>query len=212
MKASSPEGDSRQPGKSPGSRDRSGHSVWRWLLHASYGVGVVLVLLVLAPDRWLAVSSLGLILAAQVAVEWLRLRHDRANRLFTALFGRLVLRSEVSTVASSTWYTAGVALAVAVLPREAALSGVLILALADPAASLVGQRWGRHPWLGGSLEGMASFTLVAMGVLLIHHDPLVALLAAPPAAIVERLSGRLDDNLVMPVASGAIVWLLGLVL
>ena len=66
--------------------------------------------------------------------------------------------------------------------------------------------------LGGSLEGMASFAVVAAGVLLLHHEPLVALLAAPPAAIAERLAGRLDDNLVMPVASGAIVWLLGLVL
>jgi dolichol kinase len=166
----------------------------------------------LAPDRWPAVSALCLVLAAQVTVEWLRLRYQRVNRLFMAAFRRLVLRSEVATVASSTWYTAGVILALAVLPREAALSGILILALADPAASLVGQRWGRRPMLGGSLEGMASFAVVAAGVLLLPHEPLVALLAAPPAAIAERLAGRLDDNLVMPVASGAIVWLLGLVL
>jgi dolichol kinase len=186
--------------------------VWRWLLHASYGVAVTLALLGLAPGRWVAVSALCIVLAAQVAVEWLRLRYEAVNRLFMAAFRRLVLRSEVATVASSTWYTAGAIVALAVLPREAALSGILILALADPAASLVGQRWGRHPMLGGSLEGMASFTVVAVGVLLVHHEPLVALLAAPPAAIVERLSGRLDDNLVMPIASGAIVWLLSLLL
>ncbi len=203
---------SRPPGDSPEPRERSGHSVWRWLLHASYGVAVVLALRILTPGRWPAVSALCLILGAQVAVEWLRLRHESVNRLFMGAFRHLALRSEVATVASSTWYTAGVIVALAVLPREAALSGILILALADPVASLVGQRWGRHPVLGGSLEGVASFIIVSVGVLLVHHDPLVALLAAPPAAIAERLSGRVDDNLVMPVAAGAIVWLLELVL
>jgi dolichol kinase len=193
------------------SRDRSGHSVWRWLFHATWGIVVVVALQVLSPGRGLAVLVLALVLLAQVGVEWLRLRYERINRLFVGAFRLLVLPVEVGTVASSTWYTAGVMAAVAVLPREAALSGILILALADPVASLVGQRWGRHSLLGGSWEGTVGFLVVTLGVLLVRHEPLVAILAAPIAALAERLSGRLDDNLVMPLASGAIVWVLTLV-
>ena len=201
----------RPPDATTESRDRSGHSVWRWLFHATWGIVVVVALQVLSPGRGPAVLALALVLVVQVGVEWLRLRYERINRLFVGAFRLLVLPGEVGTVASSTWYTAGVMAAVAVLPREAALSGILILALADPVASLVGQRWGRHPLLGGSWEGTVGFLVVTLGVLLVRHEPLVAILAAPIAALAERLSGRLDDNLVMPLASGTIVWVLTLV-
>lgn len=186
--------------------------MWRWLFHASWGVVIVVALRVLSPERSSAVLILAFILMAQVGVEWLRLRHQGVNRVFVGVFRLLVLPAEVGNVASSTWYTAGILLSVALLPREAALSGILILALADPAASLVGQRWGRHPLLGGSWEGTAGFMVMALGVLLVRHEPLVALLATPLVALAERLSGRLDDNLVTPVASGAIVWVLSAVL
>ncbi len=199
-------------GAAPEPRDRSGHSVWRWLFHASWGVVIFAALRVLSPERWSAVLILALVLVAQASVEWLRLRHPSVNRIFVGAFRLLVLPVEVGTVASSTWYTAGVLLSVALLPRDAALSGILILALADPVASVVGQRWGRHRLLGGSWEGTAGFAVMALGVLLVRHEPMVAVLAAPLVALAERLSGRLDDNLVTPVASGAIVWVLSVVL
>lgn len=173
---------------------------------------IVLLVAWRAPTRQSTVLVLASLLAVQVAVEVLRLRVPAVNRAFLALLRPLVLPKEAGGPASSTWYTAGALVALAVLPRQAALSGILILALADPVASVVGQRWGRHPFLGGSWEGTVGFLVTALAILLARHDPAVAAFGAPLAALSERLSGPLDDNLVTPVASGAIVWLLWMAL
>jgi dolichol kinase len=99
-------------------------------------------------------------------------------------------------------------LAVAFFSREVAVSGILVLALADPAASYVGQRWGRRPFLGASLEGTALFAAVAFAVLAPRHGLLPGAVGALAMTLAERLSWPLDDNLTIPVVGAAVLTLL----
>lgn len=92
----------------------------------------------------------------------------------------------------------------------AALAGLLVLALGDAAAALVGQRFGRHPYhlLGSrrSWEGSGAMFLVSalvVGLVLQATGggprPLLAAGVALAATLAEALSPAGSDNLTVPL-------------
>ena len=185
-----------------------GVQLWRRLVHALNGTVVVGAITVLEIPRWTAVWILAAAFLLQLISDVLRLRVDRANELFFRLFSRLATPREATGIASATWYTMGMLLALTAFPLDAALSGILVLAWADPAASYVGRRWGRRAFLGGTAVGSSVFLVVAMTVLAARHPLHVAAASALLVAIVERVSWPIDDNLTVPVAcAGAVTWL-----
>jgi dolichol kinase len=190
----------------------AGAQPWRRLFHAANGLVVAGVLHYTDLPRGVAVGILGALLAGLVALDVIRLRSRRTNELFFRAFGPLVTPREAKGPASSTWYALGLLTTVAMFPRAAAISGILVLALADPAASWVGRRWGRHPFLGATLEGSGVFLLVSLAVLLMRHSWPVALVSAVAATLAERFAWPVDDNLIVPVAGAAAVTLLRSVL
>ena len=101
---------------------------------------------------------------------------------------------------------AGILAAVALFPLEAAVPAIWVLALADPAAGCVGRRWGRRRLGTGTLEGVATFVLVAGAVLSVAVPLPVALLGAVVGGLVEIAPWRVDDNLVIPPAVAGVLW------
>ena len=80
--------------------------------------------------------------------------------------------------------------------------------MADPAASVVGRIWGTIPLGKGSVQGTLVFVAVAWAALtLLLGHPLAMLAVAAAAAISEILPGLVDDNLVIPLTTGALLWL-----
>lgn len=189
-------------------RTRGGQP-WRRVFHALTGVTLATLLVVWAPPRSLALALLSSATVLAALLDVARLRIPALNVLFFRAFTSLASPREARGPASSTWYLLAVTLAVAIFPLPAAISGILVLALADPAASWVGRRWGRRPFLGGSVEGTLVFLLVAGAVLLVRHPAPAALAAAVLAALAERRSWPLDDNLAVPLVTAAALTLLG---
>jgi dolichol kinase len=93
--------------------------------------------------------------------------------------------------------------------------GLTVLGLADPAAGLVGRRFGRIKLVHGrSLEGTTAFVLVGalacLGLLTLCHPTLgwsaavgLTLAAVIPGALAELFAHKIDDNLLVPMAAGA---------
>lgn len=189
-------------------RSTAGPQPWRRAFHALNGVTVAAILTWWPYSAESALAGLAVVVVGLLAFDLLRLRVPDANRLFFRWFQVLVSPREADAIASSTWYMAGIALAVALAPGAAAVTGTLVLALADPAASYFGRRWGRRAFLGGTLEGSAVFLAVALAVLAPRHGLLTALAVALPVTLLERRSWPLDDNLAVPVATAVLVTLL----
>lgn len=115
---------------------------------------------------------------------------------------------EARRLSGATWLAMGYALA-AQLPWLAARSGILVGGLADPAASLVGGRWGKGAGTAKTVAGSAAFFVVAFSVLVASGVPvLVAWVSGAATALVERFAGPVDDNLVVPIAGALAVLLL----
>ncbi len=179
---------------------------WRRLFHAASGLIIAGVLVAVDPAWTVAVGVLALLTAGCLVGDLVRLRVPSLNRLFFRVFRRLASPREAEGLASSTWYMLGVLASVAVFPREIAISAVLVLALADPAASYAGRRWGRRRLGAGTVEGSLVFLSVALIVLIPAGAWLVGVATALVVSLAEATPSPIDDNLVVPLATGAMLW------
>lgn len=178
---------------------------WRRAFHAASGLALALLPGLLGLERPAVLAVVGALLAVALGLDLARLRAPGLNRLFFRTFSRLASPREATRWASSTWYLAGALLVLAFLPATA-VPGILVLAVADPAASVVGRRWGRVRLGKGSVQGSVAFFLVSGAVLLVATGgDLRAWPAALAATVAELLPLPLDDNLTVPlVAAGAL--------
>jgi len=117
------------------------------------------------------------------------------------------------------FYLIGVFLAMILFPKDITMASILILALGDAIAPMVGEYGNiKHPFSEKKfLEGTIAGALVAfIGALLFvkHYE---AALAAIIAMIIEGIDLRLgrqpiNDNIVIPVVAGGVIWLIRLII
>ncbi len=166
---------------------------------------------------WISWSLLALFVAMDIG----RRTSQRFNEwLVAGIFGKISRPNEAHRVPAATYYMAAIAVGVLTMPQHAIELGVLVLGFADPAAAIVGKRWGRRKLVGdrsvvgtatfvlvGTLVGVAFLALVAPGLGLLG-----GLAVAGPSALVGALAelggGRVDDNLTIPLAAGLVATLL----
>jgi dolichol kinase len=183
-----------------------GPQPWRRLFHAASGVGIATGLVLLEIPWGVAVGLLALLTLLAAGIDLLRLTRPAVNVLFFRVLRPLASPREARRVASSTWYLLGILLAVAFFPRSVAVPAILVLALADPAASYLGRRWGRRRLGAGTVEGSLVFLGVALAVLVPLAGWLVGTATALVTAVVEVIPLPVDDNLLIPLLSGALLW------
>lgn len=183
---------------------------WRRFFHAANGLIVVGLVTWAGIGTGDLVGALLVLFALLAGLDALRLTTPRVNLLFFRSFRSFASPREAGRPSSATWYVAGVDLTLLLFGTESALAGILVLALADPAASVVGRRWGRAPLGKGTVEGMVVFLAVAGLAASTVAPPPAAVCAAIGGAAVEPLRWPLDDNLTVPLAAGAAAALPGL--
>ncbi len=185
-------------------------NIHRSLMHVLSGLIVLALIQMLPGLRELRMAAGGAALLAW-SLEISRRYSPAMNRFCMWVFARVAHPHETKQVNSSTWYTTALlGLALFTSPMVASVA-VAVLGFGDPAAALIGRRWGRHRLASGrSLEGCAAFVVAgfaaAFGTLWLcypgnPHGPAVALAAAVAGAVAELLTRRLDDNLVIPLAA-----------
>jgi dolichol kinase len=183
----------------------AGPQPWRKAFHAFNAVAMATLLATLQPSRSSALAILGALVVGAFVADVVRLNSPRANALFFRAFGKLASPREARGIASSTWYILGIFLAVMLFPQRVAVTSVLVLGLCDPAAAAYGRRYGKRPFLGGTLEGTLAFFVVGALIVGLRHGWPAALVAGAASALVERRAWPLDDNLAVPLVCGAAI-------
>ena len=136
----------------------------------------------------------------------------RLNDFLMGMMGKLAHPHEAWRVNSATWYATACVILALIWNLPVASLGIAVLGFADPAAAIIGRRYGRIKLVNGrTLEGTATF--IAVGTLV--ATPWLAFVwgMAPGLAlklaffgslaggIAELFSRRVDDNLSIPVAT-----------
>ena len=185
----------------------TGLQTGRRIVHAITGTVIFLAVAQLDLSESLIITGLSVLFLILLASDLVRLRVPHLNILFFRFFQILVSPRESQSIASSTWYILGALIAIVLFPISAALSGILVLAWADPTASYLGRRWGRRSFLEGTLVGTTAFLVVAVLILSVRHPLTIAIPSACLITLVERLAWPLDDNLVLAPACAGILTL-----
>lgn len=197
----------------------------RRLFHMLTGSLIVAVASCIDSKRTI-VGLLSLVTAVAFGVEIFRLSSQRLNDWVMKWTGPLVRAGEDAHFTGVFHYCVGCTLAVVVFPRPIAFLSILYLAFGDPIASLVGVRFGRVIWranpldLRKSLEGsiaclifcatltfVVSFFFALTSGLQFQDRIWFSLLGGLGAMFGEILPLRTDDNLGLPLISGAFLWL-----
>lgn len=182
---------------------------WRRAFHACSGLLLGLGPPALGLSRGTTVALLAGALAIAATLDGVRLRRPALNARFFKVFRHLASPREAEGPASSTWYVLGALLAWLLFPAPYASGAILVLALADPAASLIGRIWGTVPVGKGSAQGSLAFAVVAwVSLTLLLGSPVLMLAVASLVACAEVLPLRADDNLVIPLTTGGLLWLI----
>lgn len=165
------------------------------------------------------VHTFGTIACLVYVADRIRIAYPEVVERWAPAVNRLLVRAEEQMrEAAMTPYAIAVLLTILTVPKPAALVAIYTLAIADPAAAIVGIRWGRRRIAQNrSLEGSAAFfcatLLVATAVLGQATDGSTlavagaALTIALAAALCELLPLRIDDNMTIPLFVGFTTWI-----
>ncbi len=171
--------------------------------------------------QWLTIALLTWVVVAETTRRYI----PAVNAALMRFFAPIAHPHESHRMNSASWY--GIALFILAFTSStmACSLAVIVLGIADPAAAIIGRRYGSIKLRAGrSLEGSLTFVLVgfvvSLAVLatLYAHLPVgaavvIALAASVSGAVAEVFSSRwLDDNLTIPVVVAAAVSLMSFVL
>lgn len=177
-------------------------------------VGLIQFVLTPLTMVWLALGFAGLAWALELVRWWA----PSTNKYITVPWKLFLHPDEIWRINSATWLCTALLFLALSFDAQTCTLAVIVLGIADPAAALIGRRFGRTRLHGnrtlagttafvvaGTLAGVAVLTLIAPDISL-WRGALLALFAAAPAAAAELYSTRLDDNLTVPVSAGIGAW------
>ena len=181
---------------------------YRSFYHAVYGLIVVGVLFVSSNIAFLFLClSFMLLLMA----EYVRKSDGTGN---VTMYVKKVLNKPVKEYekrgyVASFSYTAGMLLVILFLPLKFAIGSALILSVGDPAAAVVGKRFGKHKFRHNpdkSFEGsLAMFIVSFVSLSFLSISVSVGLFAAISAVILESFDLKASDNLLIPIFAGIVM-------
>ena len=136
----------------------------------------------------------------------------RLNDFLMGLMGKIAHPHEAWRVNSATWYATACVILASMWDLKVASIGLAVLGFADPAAAIVGRRYGRVQLFNGrTLEGSMTFLVVGtivsgLWLMTVWSLPAsfawkMAFIGALFGCIAELFSRRIDDNLSIPVAT-----------
>jgi dolichol kinase len=132
----------------------------RKLIHLS---GAAFAILYLFATRQTVLILGSIVLVLTIAVEWGRQRWLALERLTEWVIGPALRQGEEAQPTTGIWAMIGILITLLAFSREVAIPAILYAQVGDPAAEIVGRRWGRYRMPSGkSLEGSLGFFSISL--------------------------------------------------
>lgn len=174
-----------------------------------------------ASDRFVILFLAGYF-AFNLTIDLARKKFPKFNEKICRSFAGIMREDERNRISSASWYLGSILAIMLLFPKDVVILCVLFVAFGDTAAGIIGVYLGRHkisPRI--SLEGLAAgfvacflstwlFTLFWLPNFRLFGLRAVgfSLAAATIGTAAEALYKKLDDNLMIPVLSAPLVFVL----
>lgn len=160
----------------------------------------------------ITITILTLFLAIMFTLEYYRFRYPGLNRWLFRYFRNYIKEKERARISTTTLYLLACWLLLLLFSPPITIAAMIFLVFGDPAAEMVGTRFGRVPLLGKSLEGTAAgfLTCLLAGSLLLLlpglelNFPLI-LSGSLAATFMELIPAPVDDNFTIPLFSASVM-------
>ena len=175
---------------------------WRIVFHSLGGIIPVLYYF-LDIAKQDALVILAPFLLVFLIFDIVRLIDQRLNAKFIATFSALIHEYETKQFNASTYFLISSFVTILVFPENIAVIALCFLAFGDTMAHFVGTTVGRIRIFDKTLEGSIACFVICLVIALLLFDIRVSCVGALVATLVELLPLRIDDNLLIPIISGA---------
>jgi dolichol kinase len=134
----------------------------------------------------------------------------KSRRFIYRYFGIMIRPKERRDLMGATYIFLGSILAIILFDKPIAIAAISFIVVGDAAGAIIGRLWGLVRFRGKSLEGSVSFFLVcSLVAIIIPGIPFwIKIAGALAATIVEAITLHVDDNLIVPITSGALMQLI----
>ena len=176
--------------------------------------GLILPVIYLFLDKSIMSVLMGILTGFALAVELVKWYSPDFGEFFFRIFKPLLRTHErKGAMTGATYYLISAFLCILLFDKTFAIVCIFFMILGDMAAALVGKKWGRTKLLGRkSLEGSAACFIVCTVIALVKLNPVIAIVGALVATIVELIPFPIDDNLTVPLISGAVMQVMHLLM
>ncbi len=147
-------------------------------------------------------------LLCALAVEYIRLFGQEKAKIFVYRFMGIMTRPhEKKKLTGATYILLGSIITIALFDKPVALAAISFIIVGDTAGALIGRIWGKVRYRNKSLEGSISFFLACsvVAALVPGISFWVKIIGAIAATIVEAITLHIDDNLIVPITSAALM-------
>ncbi len=189
--------------------------ILRKLVHL-LGLGTVIVYYAIAHYTSEKIALLSLVFGLLILLVLEFVRMERLSKIAT-FFDGVFRRHERNNLTGAVFYLISAIICLAIFDFKIAVVAMIMMAFGDIFSCLMGKAFGkthlfRNKTVVGTLSGFAAN--VISGMIFLPNYPLIIFVMAFVATVVELFSGKLDDNLTVPLFSGfvgqVLVYFLGI--
>jgi dolichol kinase len=171
-------------------------------------------------DRWAVLSILLPILLLMLAVEAAKYKSDLVYRHYTKFFKHMLKGHEIDRnrlrLNGASWVLLADILCILLFPKLAAITGMLMLSLADSFSGIAGRLFGKKLYAPNrSYAGTITFFVV--GAMIIFLTPkyfyssfeyALGIIVVLLTTVADSMDLPADDNFVIPIVSSALFYIL----
>ncbi len=159
-----------------------------------------------------AIILLTILCIIAVSIEYLRIKFQETQKKYVEYFGWMTNKDELDgKITGATYLLFGSLICIILFPREIAVISILYVSVGDPTAFLIGKSIGKIKISGKkTIEGTLAFITSGFFVSLLIPGILIQykLIASIVAGITEVVPIKINDNLLIPILSGFVLFFL----
>lgn len=142
--------------------------------------------------------------------ELLRFYHPGFRKLFLKAVGSMMRKHELENISGATYLMVASVVCIAFFPADITFVAISSLAIGDTLAAVVGINFGRRKFSGStkSLEGSLACFIGTFIFALFFLHPIIAFWGAFATTFAEVYPHNWDDNMKIPIISGAVMTLI----